>query len=224
MSDNRNHLFTKMQQMAEQTRHEEIFNSILHAFGAIAAVAGLLLLVRGESDPLRLFSYTLFCGSMVILYSSSSIYHATTSTLKRTAKKIDQLAIYLLIASTYSPFTLILLVDDIRGKLVFACVWLLALIGILYEVVARSPANRGIPVAIYLLMGWMALILAVPLTEKLSLNGFLWLLAGGLSYTFGLIFYAFDRRVRFFHAVWHLFVLAGSFFHFWVVYRYVAPA
>jgi hemolysin III len=208
--------------MAEQTRQEEMFNSILHAIGAIAAIAGLLLLVRGEGDPLRLFSYTLFCGSMVFLYSSSSIYHATTGALKQTAKKVDQLAIYLLIASTYAPFTLILLADDNRGKLVFVCVWLLALIGILYDLISPSPANRGIPVTIYLLMGWMALILAAPLTEKLSLNGFLWLLAGGLSYTFGLLFYAFDQRVRFFHAAWHLFVLAGSFFHFWVVYRYVA--
>jgi len=208
--------------MAEQTRQEEMFNSILHAIGAIAAIAGLLLLARGESNPLRLFSYTLFCGSMVFLYSSSSFYHATTGALKQTAKKVDQLAIYLLIASTYAPFTLILLADDARGKLVFVCVWLLALIGIFYDLISPSPASRAIPVTIYLLMGWMALILAAPLMEKLSLNGFLWLLAGGLSYTFGLLFYAFDQRVRFFHAAWHLFVLAGSFFHFWVVYRYVA--
>jgi hemolysin III len=208
--------------MAEQTRLEEVFNSSLHAIGAIAAITGLLVLVRGEGDPLRLFSYTLFCGSMVILYSSSSFYHATTGAQKQTAKKVDQLAIYLLIASTYAPFALILLAGDTRGKLVFVGVWLLALIGILYDLVSESPANRNIPVMIYLLMGWMALILAVPLMEKLSLNGFLWLLAGGLSYTFGLLFYAFDHRVRFFHAAWHLFVLAGSFFHFWVVYRYIA--
>ena len=208
--------------MAEQTRLEEVFNSTLHAIGAIAAITGLLLLVRGEGDPLRLFSYTLFCGSMVILYSSSSFYHATTGAQKQTAKKIDQLAIYLLIASTYAPFALILLADDSRGKLVFVCVWLLAIIGILYDLISHSPPSRGIPVTIYLLMGWMALILATPLMEKLSLNGFLWLLAGGLSYTFGLLFYAFDQRVRFFHAAWHLFVLAGSFFHFWVVYRYIA--
>lgn len=207
--------------MTEQTRHEEFFNSTLHAIGALGALAGLLLLVRNETEPLRVFSYSLFCGSMIILYSSSSLYHAINGSLKQTVKKIDQLAIYLLIASTYSPFTLILLADDIRGKLVFFSVWILALIGILYDLLSRSTASRSVPVAIYLLMGWMALILAVPLLEKLSLSGFLWLLSGGLSYTFGLVFYAFDERVPFFHAVWHLFVLAGSFFHFWVVYRYI---
>lgn len=207
--------------MAEQSRHEEVFNSILHAIGAMGSSIGLVLLTWGETDPWRLFSFCLFGGSMIILYSSSALYHAVSGSTKQIIKKIDQLSIYLLIASTYSPFTLILLPDK-RGWTVFITVWLLALVGIIYDLIPRSSTHRVIPVTIYLLMGWMALVLAGPLQEKLSVGGFLWLLTGGLFYTSGLIFYALDERVRFFHAIWHLFVLAGSLFHFLVVYRYIA--
>jgi len=207
--------------MSEQSRLEEIFNSTLHGVAAIASTFGLILLLRGEATLWRILSFSLFSGSMVILYTSSALYHATNGQLKRIIKKIDCLSIYLLIAGTYSPFALVLLRNG-RGWFVFAVVWLLALIGIVYELIPRASEHRKFPVAIYLLMGWLALLLANPLLEKISVTGFSWLLAGGLSYTFGLIFYALEDRVRYFHAVWHLFVIAGSLFHFAVVYRYIA--
>lgn len=208
--------------MPAQTRTEELFNSLLHGVGAFAAVLGLLLLIRNETAPLRLFSFSLFSGSMILLFASSCLYHAAANgPYKLIIRKIDYLAIYLLIASTYTPFTLLLLAD-VRGWSVFILVWLLAVVGILYDLLPRATSHRVIPVTLYLLMGWMALVLAPALLEKLTGIGFAWLVAGGLSYTFGLIFYALDERVSFFHAVWHLFVLAGSAFHFWVVYRYIA--
>jgi hemolysin III len=207
--------------MAEQSRHEELFNSALHAGGALASVAGLVILLQGVADPWRLFSFSLFSASMVVLYSSSALYHALTGPTKQIIKKIDHLCIYLLIASTYAPFTLVML-RDLRGWSVFAAVWFLAIIGIIYDLLPRVSIHRGIPVTLYLLMGWMALLLAGPLQEKLSAQGFLLLLAGGCCYTFGLLFYALDERVRYFHALWHLCVLAGSLFHFLVVYLYIA--
>lgn len=207
--------------MSNQSHREEIFNSTLHAVAALVSVYGLVLLLNGETRFWHLVSFTLFAGSMTVLYASSALYHALNGRFKRTIKKIDCLAIYLLIAGTYSPFALVLLRNG-RGWFVFSIVWLLALIGMAYELVPRSHERRTIPVTIYLLMGWLALILAGPLLEKMALNGFLLMLAGGLSYTLGLIFYAMEERVRYFHAVWHVFVMAGSLLHFLVVYIYVA--
>lgn len=209
--------------MSEQSRPEEIFNSTLHGVAAIASTFGLILLLHGETTLWRILSFSLFAGSMVILYTSSALYHATNGRIKRLIKKIDCISIYLLIAGTYSPFALVLLRNG-RGWFVFAVVWLLALVGIVYELLPRTSEHRIVPVALYLLMGWLALLLADPLLEKLSVTGFSWLLAGGLFYTFGLIFYALEDRVRYFHAVWHLFVIAGSLLHFAVVYRYIASA
>ncbi|MBD1401872.1 PAQR family membrane homeostasis protein TrhA [Pelovirga terrestris] len=209
--------------MSNQSQREEIFNSTLHAVAALVSVYGLVLLLDGETRFWHQVSFMLFAGSMMILYTSSALYHAVNGRLKRTIKKIDCLAIYLLIAGTYSPFALVLL-NNVRGWVVFGIVWLLALIGIIYELIPRTDERRNIPVTIYLLMGWLALVLAAPLLDKISISGFLQLLTGGLFYTFGLIFYALEDRVRYFHAVWHVFVMAGSLFHFLVVYRYIAGA
>ncbi len=207
--------------MPEQSRPEEIFNSTLHGIAAVASTIGLILLLRGETISMRILSFWLFSGSMVILYTSSALYHALVGRRKKLVKKIDCLSIYLLIAGTYSPFALVLLRNGL-GWFVFGIVWLLALIGIIYELIPRTSDHRIIPVTLYLLMGWLALLLANPLLDKLTTTGFSWLLAGGLFYTFGLLFYALEERVRYFHAVWHLFVMVGSLFHFLVVYRYIA--
>lgn len=207
--------------MKKQTPHEELFNSILHAFGALAASAGLLLLLSRATDSWRLVSFSIFCGTMIILYATSALYHALSGRAKKIIKKLDHLAIYLLIAGTYTPFTLVVLRNG-WGWPAFGIIWGLALIGIVYDLFPHKNNSRAIPVAIYLLMGWLALLLAKPLLDKLSLSGFILLLAGGLFYTCGLLFYAFDERVRFFHAIWHAFVLLGSFFHYMTVYLYIA--
>lgn len=207
--------------MKLQTATEERFNSITHLLGTIAALVGLILLIRQESDPWKLFSFSIFGGTMIFLYATSTLYHAMSGRTKRLLRKLDHLAIYILIAGTYAPFTLVTLRND-WGWPVFGIVWVLAIFGIYIDLLPNKNGRRTIPIILYLLMGWMALLLSKPLLDNLPLTGFVWLLCGGVSYTFGLIFYGLDERVRYFHAIWHLFVLAGSFFHFLAVYRYIA--
>ncbi len=204
-----------------QSATEERFNSLIHFIGSIAALIGLILLLRQQSDPWKLVSFSLFGGTMVILYAASALYHFTEGPAKRILKKLDQLAIYALIAGTYAPFTLVTLRND-WGWPMFISVWVLAIVGIVIDLLPNRNGRRTIPILIYLLMGWLALLMAKPLLDTLPPAGFIWLLCGGLCYTFGLIFYGLDARVRYFHAIWHLFVLAGSFFHFLTVYRYIA--
>lgn len=207
--------------MNYQSATEEHINSLIHLLGTLAALLGLILLLRQQTDPWKLVSFTIFGGTMVLLYAISTLYHFLNGRAKKILRKLDHLAIYLLIAGTYAPFTLVTLRND-WGWPVFGVVWLLALVGILVDLRQHENGHRTIQVVIYLAMGWMALGLARPLLDSLPLPGFIWLLCGGLSYTLGLIFYSLDKRVRFFHAIWHLFVLAGSFFHFLTVYRYLA--
>lgn len=207
--------------MNDQTATEERFNSLTHLLGTIAALIGLVLLIRQQTDPWKLLSFSLFGGTMVLLYGVSTLYHAMSGRSKRILRKLDHLAIYALIAGTYAPFTLVTLRND-WGWPVFILVWTLALVGIIVDLLPNQSGQRTIPLIIYLAMGWMALVLAKPLLDNLPPSGFIWLLCGGLSYTIGLIFYGFDARIRFFHTIWHLFVLAGSFFHFVTVYRFIA--
>ena len=207
--------------MNSQTATEERFNSLTHLLGTIAALIGLVLLIRQQTDPWKLLSFSIFGGTMVLLYGISTLYHAMSGRTKRILRKLDHLAIYTLIAGTYAPFTLVTLRND-WGWPVFSLVWGLAVVGIVIDLLPNPKGQRIIPIIIYLLMGWMALFLAKPLLDNLPKNGFIWLICGGLSYTLGLVFYGFDERVRFFHTIWHLFVLAGSFFHFLTVYRFIA--
>lgn len=207
--------------MNQQSAIEERFNSLTHLLGTIAALIGLILLIHQQTDPWKLVSFAIFGGTMVLLYGISTLYHALGGRAKKVLKKLDHLAIYILIAGTYAPFTLVTLRND-WGWPVFGIVWALAVLGIIVDLLPNKTGRRPIPIAIYLLMGWMALILAKPLLENLPPTGFIWLLCGGLSYTLGLLFYGFDERIRFFHAIWHLFVLTGSFFHFLTVYHFIA--
>lgn len=207
--------------MNSQTATEERFNSLTHMLGTIAALIGLVFLIHQETDPWKLFSFSIFGSTMVLLYAISTIYHAMRGRTKKILRKLDHLAIYILIAGTYAPFTLVTLRGD-WGWSVFGAVWLLAIIGIIIDLLPNPSGRRTIPMIIYLLMGWMALVLAKPLIDNLPVYGFIWLVCGGLCYTFGLIFYSFDKRIRFFHTIWHLFVLAGSFFHFMTVYQFIA--
>lgn len=207
--------------MNYQSATEERFNSLTHLLGTIAALIGLILLIRQQTDPWKLVSFSLFGGTMIFLYATSTLYHFMDGRAKRILRKLDHLAIYILIAGTYAPFTLVTLRND-WGWPVFAVVWTLAVIGIIIDLLPNKNGRRTIPVIIYLTMGWLALVMAKPLLDSLPLTGFIWLLCGGICYTSGLIFYGLDEKVRFFHAIWHLFVLAGSFFHFLSVYHYIA--
>ena len=196
-----------------QTATEERFNSMTHMLGTIAALIGLVLLLRQQTDPWKLFSFAIFGSTMVLLYATSTLYHALNGRAKKILRKLDHLAIYLLIAGTYAPFTLVTLRDE-WGWPAFWIVWGLAILGIIIDLLPNRNGRRILPVIIYLAMGWMALFLSQPLLDNLPLTGFIWLLCGGLSYTCGLIFYGFDGRVKYFHTIWHLFVLAGAALHF----------
>jgi hemolysin III len=200
----------------------ERFNSITHLVGAVLALVGLVVLVvlaALHGGAVRIVSASVYGASLLILYTSSTLYHSFRGAAKRVFRQMDHVAIYLLIAGTYTPFTLVVL----KGRLgwwLFGAVWSLAVVGVLQEF--RRSERRRLSVVIYVAMGWLAALALKPLAVALGTAGLVWLLAGGICYTAGVVFYALDRRVPVFHGVWHLFVLAGSLAHFVVIFREIA--
>jgi hemolysin III len=200
----------------------EWFNSISHLIGAALALAGLVVLVvlaARQGDPWKIVSFSVYGITLLLLYTFSTIYHGTQGRAKNIFRKFDHLFIYLLIAGSYTPFTLITL-RGIWGWSIFGAVWGLAILGIVVDAIPQKGA-RVIPVIIYVVMGWIILIALKPLLRVLPLTGFWGLLLGGLFYTFGIIFYSLDARMRHSHGIWHLFVLAGSLSHYFTVLFYV---
>lgn len=199
----------------------ERFNSISHLVGAVAALAGAVVLVvyaSMQGDPWKIVSFSIYGSTLFMLYLFSVLYHSLSGEIKGIFRRLDHLAIYLLIAGTYTPFTLVTL-NGIWGWWIFGTVWGLALLGMLLEFVPQK--RRILPVIIYLVMGWICLIALKPLLQALPMVGFWWLLAGGLFYTVGIIFYALDTKLKHSHGIWHLFVLAGSACHYFTVLLYV---
>lgn len=203
---------------------EEIANSVSHGVGAIAAViAAPLLIVAAarQGGTLAAMGAGVFALTIVLVYGASTIYHALPrNRAKRVFRVLDHSAIFLLIAGTYTPFTL----GSLRGAwgwTLFALVWTCAACGIVLKAVAgvRYPKMTT---AMYVGMGWIALIAIRPLWLRIPVSGWLWLIAGGLAYTAGVAFYASDHRVRYGHFVWHVFVLAGTTCHFLAVLWYAA--
>lgn len=202
----------------------ERFNSISHLIAAAAALAGTAVLVvvaARQSDPWKIVSFSIYGASLILLYLFSTLYHSLPGRGKAVFRTLDHLAIYLLIAGTYTPFALITLRGP-WGWSIFGVVWGLAVLGMVLDTLGtRGP--RIVPIIIYLLMGWLVVVAMRPLMAGLPLRGALWLLAGGLFYTTGIVFYALDKRVRHFHGIWHLFVMAGSLSHYVTILYYVAP-
>ena len=201
----------------------ERFNSITHTVGAaLAAVGGVLLIVLAarSGDVWKIVSFSIYAATLLALYLSSTLYHSLRGRAKDFWRTLDYCAIYLLIAGSYTPFTLVSLRGP-WGWWLFGVVWTLALVGIAQEVWYARGA-RLLSLLIYVMMGWLAVIGARPLIAALSWNGFLWLAAGGVLYTGGIVFYATDHKLRHGHGVWHLFVLGGSICHFGAVLLYVA--
>jgi hemolysin III len=201
----------------------ERFNSISHSAGAVLALAGgvwLIMLAAQSGDPWKIVSFSVYSASLLVLFLTSSIYHSVRGSAKDVLRKLDHCAIYLLIAGSYTPFTLVSLRGP-WGWWLFGLVWGLAVIGIVQELLFAKGA-RVLSLAIYLVMGWLAVAGVKPLISALSWDGFAWLAAGGLFYTVGIIFYATDHKVRHGHGVWHLFVLAGALCHYGAVLLYVA--
>ena len=202
--------------------HGERFNAWTHLVGAVLACIGavwLIVLAGLQGDPWKIVSFSIYGFTLLLLYSISTLYHSTRGRAKRVMRKLDHLSIYLLIAGSYTPFCLVSLRGP-WGWSLFGVVWGLAVIGMLQEIKPRSEA-RILSIIIYAVMGWIVLVAVKPLLSSLGTAGFAWLAAGGVFYTVGIIFFAFDSRFRHWHGIWHLFVIAGSLMHFVAVYLYV---
>jgi hemolysin III len=201
--------------------HGERFNSFTHLTGLVLAVAGAALLITRSSlqgDAWKIVGSSIFSASMVLLYGASSLYHSVRGEAKKVLVKLDHCAIYLLIAGTYTPFSLVTLRGP-WGWSLFGVVWGLAVLGIIKELCFGRDRFPSVP--LYLAMGWLAVVAAVPLVRELPGAGLVWLVAGGVSYTAGILFYANDERWRHAHGIWHLFVLAGTACHYMAVLLYV---
>ncbi|MFH1869914.1 MAG: hemolysin III family protein [Pseudomonadota bacterium] len=200
----------------------EKFNAVTHLVGAILALLGavvLIVLAARDGDPWKLVSVSIYGGTLVLLYSFSTLYHSLRGRAKNILRKLDHHGIYLLIAGTYTPFCLVTLRGP-WGWSLLGTVWGLAVLGSLQELWPSSGA-RIRSVVIYVVMGWVALVALLPLLRSLGLPGFAWLAAGGLFYTIGIVFYALDTRVTHGHGIWHLFVIAGSVSHYVAILNYV---
>ena len=202
--------------------HGERFNAWTHLVGAVlASIGALCLLVQAlwEGEPLKIGSVAVYGASLVLLYVVSTVYHSVRGRAKAIMRKLDHLSIYLLIAGSYTPFCVVSLQGP-WGWSLLGLVWGMALVGILQELKPRSEARR-LSLVIYALMGWSAVLALEPLASALGPGGLGWLLAGGIFYTVGIVFFVLDRRLRHGHGIWHLFVIAGSTLHYVTVMLYV---
>jgi hemolysin III len=178
-----------------------------------------VVLAGMTGDPWKIVGVSIYGATLVLLYTFSVLYHSVRGPAKDILQKLDHQGIYLLIAGSYTPFCLVTL-RGAWGWSLFGVVWGLAVFGGLQELRAKSEA-RILSVVIYVVMGWAALAALVPLWHALGTAGFAWVVAGGLFYTFGIVFYVLDTRLVHAHGVWHLFVVAGSVAHYVAILRYV---
>ncbi len=203
----------------------EKLNTITHLVGASAALIGLVVIVVFASlkgDPWKIISFSIYGTTLFGLYVVSTIYHGSRKKLKKVFSVLDHQAIYLLIAGTYTPFTLVTL-RGAWGWTLFGAIWCIAAFGMILDALPNIRKGRRIlPVVIYLIMGWLVLIALGPLLHNLPMMGFLWLATGGFLYTAGIVFYALSNRFVYAHAIWHLFVIAGSVCHYISIFMYVA--
>ncbi len=200
----------------------ERFNSITHLVGAVLALIGVTVMVTlagAQGGTVRVLSFSVYGVTLFLLYLFSTLYHSLQGRAKRVFQVLDHHAIYLLIAGTYTPFTLIALKGP-TGWWLFGIVWALALLGIVLDSLPRR-GKRWWSIPIYLGMGWAVIFTLDPLIAALSPPGFWWLVAGGLFYTVGVIFYVLDDWWPWCHGIWHLFVLAGSASHYFAIVLYL---
>lgn len=202
------------------SKKEEILNSISHGLGVLLSIPATLLLVHKallKGSTIELVSYIIFGVSMFCLYAASTIYHAWP-THKSSLKKLDHSSIFLMIAGTYTPVALIAIGGKL-GWVIFFVEWGFALFGILFKIYFVHRFAR-LSLFVYLGMGWLAIIFYEPMLNYITMNGFFLLLAGGLSYTIGTYFYK-NKKIRYNHAIWHVFVMGGSLFMYLTIYLYM---
>lgn len=203
---------------------EELMNVITHASGLALSVVGLFLLIlkalKFDSGKM-LLSFIIFGASLILLYAASTLYHSTRNLRKRfTFKIFDHIAIFILIAGTYTPFALVTL-EGRTGWIILGVVWAIALFGTLLKLFFTGRF-KILSTFLYVAMGWVIIFAIKPLNENLSAEGLWWLMGGGLAYTLGAILYSISR-IKFNHAIFHFFVLLGSYCHFIAIYNYVQP-
>lgn len=201
---------------------EEIANAVSHGVGAALALAGapfVLLSAWRRGDALSVGAAAIFITSVFLLYLASTLYHALPQNrAKRVFRVIDHSAIFLLIAGTYTPFTLGVMRGP-WGWTLFSIIWMMAVAGVMLKAVGGIRFPR-LSTVLYIAMGWLVVVAIRPLWQLVPLTGWIWLLAGGIAYTAGVAFFATDSRVRYGHFVWHLFVLGGTVCHFFAVLWY----
>ncbi len=205
-----------------QTVLEEVLNSVTHGAGALLGVAGLVILLvkaSGEKSGIIITGISIFGSTMILLYLMSALYHSLSSTKAREVFKVfDHAAIFILIAGTYTPIAFA--IGGGWGWTLFGIVWFLAVLGIVLEAVFKSKIKK-ISMFIYLAMGWLIVIAWNPMLNSIHYGMVSWLLAGGLFYTAGVVFYILPG-IRYFHVLWHFMVLAGTVMHFFGIYYYIA--
>ncbi|MBW9259805.1 MAG: hemolysin III family protein [Candidatus Thiodiazotropha sp. (ex. Lucinisca nassula)] len=209
---------------SQYTLGEEIAHAVTHGVGVLLSVAGLAILVTYAAlygDVWHITSCSIYGATLILLYSASTLYHGIPMPrAKKLLQRFDHAAIFLLIAGTYTPFTLV----NLRGSwgwTLFGLVWGFAIVGVLLELF-RDVRLKWLSLSLYLGLGWLVVVAIKPLIDAVEVGGIVLLLAGGLCYSLGVIFYIW-RRLAYHHAVWHLFVLAGSVLHFFSVFFYVVP-
>lgn len=204
----------------------EILNSLTHGAGVLLSIAGLVLLVvfasMRDPDAWKIVSFTVYGTSLIMMFTASTLYHAFRDRkTKHFLNLFDHASIYVLIAGTYTPFTLV----SMRGPwgwTIFGVIWGLAVGGVIFKLFFYKDKYRLLSAILYVMMGWVIIIALRPLVRNVPPGGLYWLLAGGLSYSAGVIFYL-NRKYRFNHVIWHLFVLGGSICHFFAIFYYVLP-
>lgn len=207
--------------MRQQTKIEEQLNAISHGIGALLGIAALILLIvyNTQKTEWSLFSVIVYGISIIVLFMASTLYHAITREKhKHYFRILDHISIYLLIAGTYTPVTLIAL-ENSMGWTMFWIVWGIAALGLILKIFFTGKFEV-LSVLLYLAMGWLVVFDFTYLSEVLGPNGVLWLFAGGLAYTLGIVFYAIER-IPYNHVIWHLFVLGGAICHFFMVFLFI---
>ncbi|WP_299117157.1 hemolysin III family protein [uncultured Winogradskyella sp.] len=207
--------------MSEQSKREELLNAWSHGLGSVLGVIGLVLLITNvdNSKPWSLFSVVVYGLSIIILFTASTAYHAISNyDLKQKFRIVDHISIYLLIAGTYTPVLLIMLPDSLGWPL-FYTVWGIAIFGVILKLFFTGKFEI-FSTLLYLVMGWLIVFDFSTLSELMHPNGILWLFAGGLFYTVGIVFYAI-HKIPYNHVIWHFFVLGGAICHFLMMYWHV---
>ncbi len=201
---------------------EEKLNVITHAIGLVLSIIALVLLIIHASyhgSARHIVSFTIFGASLIMLYSASTLYHYSQNpNIRRKLNILDHASIYILIAGTYTPFTLITLKGWL-GWTIFGVTWGIAILGVILKLFYTGRFDKISTIA-YVAMGWIIIFAIKPLMENLPMTGLYWLLAGGISYTIGAVLFSIPK-IKFNHVIFHLFVLLGSFSHFMAVYFYV---